>query len=132
MTDQRRTHEEATEFTRWLTDRHHSNYGENDYIVLLGFGKPGDPAGFGYVLHAHVVVGGGTGQHLNALRRAVGDDQQIGKEAKLGVQYWLVIGPAHDGQRRALPFTTDTRTNCEIKANDGWQYNDARSVPAAL
>lgn len=131
MTEQRRTHHEAAEFWHWLTDQHHSNYGENDYIVLRGMGEPDHP-GFHYVFRDHVVVDGGTGEHQNALRRVIGEDQQLGKRALLGVENWLVIGPAHDGQRRALPFKTDTRTNCVITASDGWQHNDSRTVPAAL
>lgn len=131
MTDARQTHREAQEFFKWLTDQRHSNYGDNDYIVLRGMGEPGDP-GFHYVFRDHVVVNGGTGNHQNALRRVIGEDQQIGKRALLGAQRWLVIGPAHDGQRRALPFTTDTRTNCVITASDGAQHNDSRTVPAAL
>jgi hypothetical protein len=122
MTEQRRVHQRAKDFFRWLTDQHHSNYGENDYIVLRGMGDPRYP-GFHYVFREHIVVAGGTGQHQNALRRVVGEDQQVGKRALLGIEHWLVIGPAHDGQRRALPFTTSTVTNCEIKASDGYVHN---------
>lgn len=131
MTDARHTHREAQAFFCWLTDQHHSNYSDNDYIVLRGMGEPGHP-GFHYVFREHVVVGGGTGQHLDALRRTTGEDQQVGKRALLGIEHWLVIGPAHDGQRRALPFTTSTVTNCEIRASDNAMHNDARDVPAGL
>ena len=136
MTNARNTHHEAVDFTRWLTDHHHSNYGVNDYVILRGCGEPGDPAGFLYVFAGRLEVDGGTGNQLRALREFLAQQEDFPgfkeHEVTIGKQYWLVIGPAHDGERRALPFVTDTSVGREIKADSGYVYNDPRSVPAAL